>query len=155
MRNSTSCSNWPKDADGVELKLTLPESRHRSATAALGIDPLDAQLRQVFYFDTPDLALDKHGVVIRARRVQGRGDDSIVKLRPVVPAQLSADLRRSPKLSVEVDAMPGGYVCSATMKTTLGATDVKEVVAGQRPVSALFSTSNGRSSRPTRPAGWG
>ncbi len=128
-----------KDADGVELKLTLPESRHRSATAALGIDPLDAQLRQVFYFDTPDLALDKHGVVIRARRVQGRGDDSVVKLRPVVPAQLSADLRRSPKLSVEVDAMPGGYVCSATMKATLGATDVKEVIAGQRPVSALFS----------------
>jgi hypothetical protein len=126
-------------ADGVELKLTLPESQHRSATTALGIDPLDAQIRQVYFFDTPDLALNKNGVVVRARRVQDRGDDSVVKLRPVVPAQVPADLRRSPHLVVEVDAMPGGYVCSATLKTALGATDVKEAVAGQRPVSKLFS----------------
>ena len=53
---------------------------------------------------------------MRARRVQGRGDDSVVKLRPVVPDQLSAELRRAPNLVVEVDAMPGGFVCSASMK---------------------------------------
>ena len=33
---------------------------------ALGLDPLQAQIRQVFFFDTPDLALDKQGVVVRA-----------------------------------------------------------------------------------------
>jgi hypothetical protein len=128
-----------KGVDGVELKLTLPESHHRSATTALGIDPLNVQLRQIYYLDTPDLALYKHGVVVRARRVQGRGDDSVVKLRPVVPAQLSANLQRLPNLVVEVDAMPGGYVCSATLKATFGATDVQEAVAGQRSVSALIS----------------
>ena len=46
-----------KGADSVELKLTVPESAHRSAIVALGIDPLEAQIRQVFFFDTPDLAL--------------------------------------------------------------------------------------------------
>ena len=57
---------------------------------ALGIDPLDAQIRQVFFFDTPDLGLDKAGLVVRARRTQGKGDDSVVKLRPVVPSELRA-----------------------------------------------------------------
>jgi hypothetical protein len=44
------------DSDSVELKLTVPESDQRSTVAALGMDPLDAELRQVYFFDTPDLA---------------------------------------------------------------------------------------------------
>ena len=48
-----------KRADSVELKLSVPESAHRSTLKALRIDPLDAQIRQVFFFDTPDLALNK------------------------------------------------------------------------------------------------
>ena len=31
-----------KDADSVELKLTVPDSYRRQAAAALGVDPLDA-----------------------------------------------------------------------------------------------------------------
>ena len=50
-------------ADSVELKLTVPESSQRSIVRALDLDPLDAQIRQVFFFDTPDLALNKAGVV--------------------------------------------------------------------------------------------
>src|SRR5215211_4246287 len=72
-------------ADSVELKLTVPDSERRSTANALGMDPLDGQIRQVFFFDTPDLRLNKAGVVVRARRVQGRGDDTVVKLRPIVP----------------------------------------------------------------------
>ena len=48
-----------RDADSVELKLTIPESDQRSTIAALEIDPLDSQIRQVFFFDTPDLALTR------------------------------------------------------------------------------------------------
>jgi hypothetical protein len=48
-----------KDADSVELKLTVPELDQRSAVVTLGMDPLEAQIRQIFFFDTPDLALDK------------------------------------------------------------------------------------------------
>ena len=55
-----------KESDSVELKLTVPEDHHRSTVIGLGMDPLDAQIRQVFFFDTPDLALDKQGVVVRA-----------------------------------------------------------------------------------------
>src|SRR6187455_1099183 len=81
------------DADSVELKLTVPESAQRSTVRALDLDPLDAQIRQVFFFDTPELSLNNAGIVPRARRMQGKGDDSVIKLRPVVPSELPPDLR--------------------------------------------------------------
>ena len=128
-----------KDADSVELKLTVPESSQRSTVAALEIDPLDAQIRQVFFFDTPELALNKIGVVARARRVQGKGNDSVVKLRPIVPDALSQELRKSPNLVVEVDAMPGGFVCSATLKAKPTPADVRETILRGKPLRKLFS----------------
>lgn len=128
-----------KGADTVELKLTVPLSDRSRAGAALGVDPLDGQIRQVYFFDTPDLALNKSGVVVRARRVQQKGDDSVVKLRPVVPEELSPELRLSPHFGVEVDAMPGGFVCSGSMKGVLGTTDVKDAVAGKQALRKLFS----------------
>jgi hypothetical protein len=128
-----------KDADSVELKMTVPEQDQRATISALGIDPLDSQIRQVFFFDTPDLALDTHGVVVRARRVQKKGDDSVVKLRPIVPSELPGRVRKSPSFGVEVDAMPGGFVCSGSMKRAMGPTAVKALVAGKSSVRKLFS----------------
>ena len=128
-----------KESDSVELKLTVPELHHRSTAQALGLDPLQGQIRQVVFFDTPKLALDKQGLVVRARRIQGKGDDSVVKLRPVVPHELPGPLRSSPGFRVEVDAMPGGFVCSGALKRTLDAEAVKRVLAGKRPLRKLFS----------------
>ena len=128
-----------KGSDSVELKLTVPEPHQRSTVATLGMDPLEAQIRQVFFFDTPDLRLDKQGLVVRARRIQGKGGDSVVKLRPVVPSELPKSLRKSPGFRVEVDAMPGGFVCSGTLKATPAMEDVRNAVAGKRPLHTLFS----------------
>jgi hypothetical protein len=130
-----------KQADTVELKLTVPDtgSGYRSTVSALEIDPLDAQLRQVFFLDTPDLLLNQHGVVVRARRSQGRDDDSVVKLRPVVPDDLPPDLRKLPDFGVEVDALPGGFVCSASYKAKLGPAKVRPAALGQRPLRKLFT----------------
>ena len=127
-------------ADSVELKLTVPDSERRATVTGLGMDPLEGQIRQVFFFDTPDLALNKRGVVVRARRVQGRGDDTVVKLRPIVPDQLPPSVRKAKTMVVEVDAMPGGYVCSASVKGALGPGDaVKQVAAGDLAIRKLYS----------------
>ena len=126
-------------ADSVELKVTIAEEQHAATVQTLGLDPLDAQIRQVFFFDTPDLALNKQGVVVRARRVQKRRDDSVIKLRPVVPSELPKAIRRSAGFTVEVDALPGGFVCSGTMKAMLGADDVRESIHGKRSREKLFS----------------
>ena len=127
-----------KGADSIELKLTLPEYSYRSAAAALGVDPLEAQIRQVYFFDTPDLDLNRAGVVARARRVQGRGDDSVIKLRPVVPSELPTELRSLPEFVVEVDALPGGYVCSASLKGE-PRNDVRDTLSSGKPLRRLFS----------------
>ena len=44
-----------KGADSVELKLTVPAENRTQGATALGVDPLDSEIRQVFFFDTPDL----------------------------------------------------------------------------------------------------
>jgi hypothetical protein len=128
-----------READSVELKLTIAEGQQRSAIRALRLDPLEAQIRQVFFFDTPDLALNAHGVVVRARRVQKKGEDSTVKLRPVVPHELPAGLRSHESFSVEVDAMPGGFVCSGTLKSVVRTGGILEHIHGERPLRKVFS----------------
>jgi hypothetical protein len=126
-------------ADSVELKLTVPASDHRAAITGLGLDPLEAQIRQVHFFDTPNLDLNAVGVVARARRIQGRPGDTVVKLRPVDPDGLPDELRLSPNVVVEVDAMPGGYVCSASLKAKAGARSVREVALGELSIRKIFS----------------
>jgi len=128
-----------RKADSVELKLTVPAADHRTAIAGLGLDPLEAQIRQVLFFDTPDLALNAAGIVARARRIQGRPGDTVVKLRPVDPDSLPAELRLSPNVGVEVDAMPGGYVCSASLKGKASAGAVRAVANGTAAVRSIFS----------------
>ncbi len=128
-----------KHSDTVELKLTVPDSDIRSTGVALGMDPLEAEIRQVVFFDTPALTLSAAGVVVRARRIQGGEGDTVVKLRPVVPDQLSPQLRASANFGVEVDAMPGGFVCSGSMKGTSTAADIRQVILGERSIKNLFS----------------
>jgi hypothetical protein len=126
-------------ADSVELKLTVPEEDQRSTVQALGLDPLQAEIRQVFFLDTPELSLDQSGLVVRARRSQKKGDDSVVKLRPVVPSELSRSIRKAQSFSIEVDASPSGFVCSGSMKGVPVTGNVHRAVSGKRPLRKLFS----------------
>jgi hypothetical protein len=83
---------------------------------ALGLDPLEAHIRQVYFFDTPDLALDTVGVVVRPDGSRTDDGDSVVKPAPVVPDTIPRDVRRAAAFSIEVDAIPGGFVCSGSFK---------------------------------------
>jgi hypothetical protein len=128
-----------KDVDSIEMKVTVPEPVQLSSARSLDLDPLQAQIRQVFFFDTPDLALDKLGLVVRARRSQKKGDDSVVKLRPVVPSELPKEVRRSPSFGIELDASPTGFVCSGSLKGAPALGAVREAMFGKRRLRELFS----------------
>ncbi len=96
----------------------------------------------------------QQGVVARARRVQGKGDDSVVKLRPVVPARSRRRICGSRRgFGVEVDAMPGGYVCSASMKGDAGGGRARDTITGGEPLRKLFSQAPAGVLRRAR-AGW-
>jgi hypothetical protein len=128
-----------RGANSVELKLTVPENAQNQVLGALGVDPLDARLRQVFFFDTPDLTLSKQGVVVRARRIQDAGADTTVKLRPVVPDELPKSLRKDPAFTIEIDAMPSGFVCSGSLKGVSTNDAVRAAADGRLKMRKLFA----------------
>ena len=127
-------------ADSVELKLTVPELAHRSTTATLGLDPLDAQIRHVYFFDTPDLQLSRAGVVVRARRDPGPGqrlggEAAARGARPSSRAR-SAARRTSPS---RWTSCPAATCARASLKGKLPATAVRASVSGEQPLRKLFS----------------
>ncbi len=129
-----------KGSTSVELKVTVPDTLRRGVVERMKFDPVEAEPRTAYFFDTPDLALSKAGIVVRARRFQGGGGDTVIKLRPVDPTTIDPDLRRSAAFKIELDAMPGGYVCSASFKGECTGQEVLDVVDDHAmPLSKLFS----------------
>jgi hypothetical protein len=128
-----------RNVDTVELKLSVPADSQRATIRGLPLDPVEAEPRQIYFFDTPDMTLNEAGIVVRARRIQGGRGDTVVKLRPVDPTQLPDELRRSPAFGVEVDVLPGGFVCSGSYKGRSTAADIRRAVSGGLPVRKLFS----------------
>jgi hypothetical protein len=128
-----------KNVDSVELKLTVPVGSHRSTIKGLGIDPVESEPRQVFFFDTPKLGLNSAGIVVRARRMQGGAADTVIKLRPVVPEDLPRELRKSGACKIELDVLPGGFVCSASFRGNTTGDEVREAVNGEKKLRSIFS----------------
>ena len=122
----------------VELKLNVPADQ-RMSLQHLGIDPLEAKIRQVTFFDTPDLTLYRNGLVVRARRTQKADDDTVVKIRPAKPAELPPKVLESKNLKIEMDVTRGSYVVSASLKGSRSAGAVLKATAGERPLANLFT----------------
>jgi hypothetical protein len=127
------------DVDSVELKVVVPMSTQAAAVKKLGLDPVEAEPRQVIFFDTPNFDLDKAGVVVRARRIQGGTADTVIKLRPVDPSAVDDELRRSASWKTEIDFVPGGYVCSGSVKGKCKGQEVLDAVEGKLPLPRMFS----------------
>jgi hypothetical protein len=122
------------EAERVELKVVTSEQECRS----LGLDQYAVQHRRVFFLDTPDLALERHGLVVRIRDMGDRPDDAAVKLRPMASHTVPKWLRRKNSLEVEIDAMPGHRVCSGSLKVRLGRGVVARTLAGGRPLAKVL-----------------
>ncbi|AEV85571.1 hypothetical protein ACWT_4549 [Actinoplanes sp. SE50] len=123
------------DAERVELKVVATER----ACRRLDLERHAGQTRRVYFLDTPDLALDRHGLIVRIRDLGGRPDDAVVKLRPMGAHTLPKWLRRTNRLEVEIDAMPGRRVCSGSLKVRLGRDVVSRTVAAGRPLAKLLA----------------
>lgn len=123
----------------VELKFLVPETSHDAVLRAPAVDRRNVRLRQIWFFDTPDLALRDNGLILRARRNRRGDDDAVVKLRRPQPVPLPGRIRRSPNLRVELDALPGMSWWSASLGRTLAPAAIRSALRGKRPLSSLFS----------------
>ena len=95
-------------ADSVELKLTVLESTRAVGRQGAGDrcdgcpDPPGLLLRH-----SQDLDLNSAGVVVRARRRQNEIGDTVVKIRPVDPVDLSMICGPTPSLASRWTPCPG------------------------------------------------
>jgi hypothetical protein len=129
-----------RNSKSIEIKVSVPMAEHQRTALSMGIDPVEAQPRHVYFFDTADQALNRAGLIVRARRLQGGIADTVVKLRPVDPAGIDAELKRSNAFKVEVDAMPDGtFMCSASYKGVTASQNVLDVTHGTKTLRSLFS----------------
>jgi hypothetical protein len=126
-----------KKSDSVELKLTVPEAKRSAVLTMLDIDILDAELREVLFFDTPELTLNRAGIIVRARRMQ-KGGDSVIKLRPLDPDTVPNKLRRSKSFTIEIDYVPGAFVCSGSLEARTDNAEIRAVLRGERQPRKLF-----------------
>lgn len=120
----------------VELKFTVADA---SAEAIRELIAVGAErVRNVYYLDTPDLALRRHGVLARVRGGQ-QPNDSVVKLRPIDPDGVPVDLRRCEDFTVEVDVTPDSFICSGALKRRLSRDAVERAVEDRSRLRSLFS----------------
>ena len=125
--------------DAVEIKLTIRPDQELLAERAMAVEEDEADVRLVYFFDTPDLDLFKAGVVLRARLVKGDADDSTVKFRPVEAASVPEDWQRLDGFKLEADWVGDHVVCSASLTALQKRDEIDEVAEGKRAIGKLFS----------------
>jgi len=130
---------WQPPLTGQVPKVELKVAVSNNDLYALRADLSGGLSRKVYFLDTVDRALQRHGVIVRIRSTKGRGGDAVVKLRPVLPKALPGWLRNDDGFAVEIDALPDNYACTGALKRTLGRHEVERTVAARKPLARLLS----------------
>lgn len=123
----------------VEVKITARIEDEERVLELLDKSGEEPEARTIYFFDTPELALFEKGLVLRARKVKGDDDDSVVKLRPVDPARIEAKWLEIEGFEIEMDRVGENEVISAKLKSVQQPGEIDEVAAGTRSLYKLFS----------------
>lgn len=142
------------DITSVEIKITVLATQEGLVHAHVRAEDLEPQHRRVYFFDTRTLELFDGGVVLRARVTRDEDDDSTVKLRPVVPAEIDRRWKRETDgFEIELDVVGDLPVCSAKLGATQDRGEIDRVADRQRPIRKLFSEDQERLIREYKPTG--
>lgn len=120
----------------ARFTLSTADADHRSAVVGLGLDLLDARLRQVHFFDTGDVSLARRRICVWLARTQRAAATAGVTLCPPVSEDLPDQARG---FRIEIDAVPGGYQWAAAMRSTVDDVDARAAIAGRYSVGKLFT----------------
>src|SRR5262245_36084332 len=106
------------DAEGeeaCEIKVILRSQQIDEALQKLALEDAKASRRSLWFFDTRNLALFEHGVILRARKIVNGPDDATVKLRPMEEAAIAPAVRRLRGFKCEEDRNAGHAVTSCSL----------------------------------------
>lgn len=126
-------------ANAIEIKVTIPEHQVDSTLARFGLTIDNDEERYIYFFDTPELELNKSGIIARARRIVGDQHDSTVKFRPVAPDQVAAKWRTFRDFKIEADASEKGVTKSASFSMPVPKGRIKKIASGAGPIGELFT----------------
>jgi hypothetical protein len=130
--------------DAVEIKCTIRPDQELRAERSMEVDEDTADVRLIYFYDTPGLDLFNAGVALRARLVKGEADDSTVKFRPVEAGSVAGDWHRLNGFKLEADWVGDRVVCSASLTVLQKRDEIDEVAKGKRAIGKLFSTDQER-----------
>ena len=128
-------------ADKVEFKITVARNDEERAYDSLEFGHRDAGRRDIYFSDTPDLTLNKGGLVLRAREIEDDDHDSVVKIRPVDPDKVDDKWRDVDGFKLEADAVGDKVVMSASLKAKQKKSAIEKVADAERSehvISDLF-----------------
>ena len=125
--------------DAVEVKVTIRPDQELRAEREMQVNEDTADIRIIYFYDTPDLDLLNAGIAVRSRLVKGDDDDSTVKFRPVDQASISEAWKGLEGFKLEADCVGDRIVRSASLTCLQKRHEISEVAEGKRPIHKLFS----------------
>jgi hypothetical protein len=128
----------------VEFKFTVSAADEKLVEAGLHEPRLEPMARKIWFFDSDDLALFDAHVVLRARATEGAGEDTTVKLRPVVPAAVDPAWTDIDGFEIQLDVVGADPQPSAKLDADQDPGELADVVAGRRALDRLFSADQER-----------
>jgi hypothetical protein len=129
---------------GVEIKVTLRGDEELRGVRVLKPNKDSAEIRVIYFYDTPSLDLYNTGVLMRARLIKGAHDDSTIKIRPIEPAAVPQNWTGLPGFKMEADSTRNRVVCSGSFTTVQKREEIGDVAKGKRPIQKLYSPNQER-----------
>jgi hypothetical protein len=125
---------------GVEIKVTLAESDTTRAQRVFRLAARDPSEREVYFFDTGDLALKQAGVILRARHIKDAPDDTTVKIRPLASEDVESQWFDREGFKCEEDWVGSKHISSCSFSRSPDH-PIEDTVEGDNSVKKLFSDS--------------
>jgi len=125
--------------DAVEIKVTIRPDQELRAVRAMEVNEDTADIRLIYFYDTPDLDLFESGIALRARLVKGDDDDSTVKFRTEKRAEIAQEWQEMEGFKWEADCVGERAVFSASITQLQQRDEIDDVAKGERRIGRLFS----------------
>lgn len=126
-------------AGNVELKFSISPEQIDLAFEIFELDPDKASERDVYFYDTPALALYAGGVILRARKFIGAADDSTVKLRPLEASDVPSSWFALEGFKCEEDRSVDDSKSSCSLSWRQDKGEIDAVADGSREIVKLYS----------------
>lgn len=125
--------------DAVEIKVTIRPDQELRAERALQVNEDTADIRLIYFYDTPSLDLFEAGIALRARLIKGDEDNSTVKFRSTSPRMIAPEWYRHDGFKLEADMVGERVVYSASLTCPQRRDEIDEVADGKRSIDKLYS----------------